>query len=155
MLTSHAKRASSRVGGLFVTATRTKSLPVDGWVLSRTSVALAELGKSVRLPWEVQIKTRVSQSQVRPSRRADMRERRKRMPWCNAADRDWDIIPTRKRADFRMVIHCETRYRTWLKWGKDRRCLGKWAEPRRRRSVHPQPNRRHGRVKNSDTHGIG
>ena len=34
------------------------------------------------------------------------------MPWCNAADRDWNIIPTRKRADFRMVIRCETRYRT-------------------------------------------
>ena len=50
MLTSHAKKASSRVGGLFCTATRTKALPVDGWVLSRTSVAYAELGKSVRLP---------------------------------------------------------------------------------------------------------
>lgn len=41
-----------------------------------------------------------------------MRERRKRTPRCNAADRGWDIIPTRKRADFRMVIRCETRYRT-------------------------------------------
>ena len=50
MLTSHAKRASSRAGGLFDIATRTKALPVDEWVLSRTSVALAELGKSVRLP---------------------------------------------------------------------------------------------------------
>ena len=55
---------------------------------------------------------RVSQSQERPSRRADMRERKKRMPRCNGGDRDCNIIPTRKRADFRMVIHCETRYRT-------------------------------------------
>ena len=155
MLTSHAKRASSRVGGLSCTATRTKALPVEGWVLSRTSVALAELGKSVRLPQEGQTQTRVSQSQVRPNRRADTRERRKRMPRCNAADRDWNIIPTRKRADFRMVIRCETCYRTWLKWGKDRRFLGKWAEPPRRRSVHPQPNRGHGRARNSDRQDVG
>ena len=44
------QKASSRVGGLLFTATRTKALPVEGWVLSRTSVALAELDKSVRLP---------------------------------------------------------------------------------------------------------
>ena len=34
------------------------------------------------------------------------------MPRCNGGDRGCDIIPTRKRADFRMVIRCETCYRT-------------------------------------------
>ena len=34
------------------------------------------------------------------------------MPCCNGEDRGCNIIPTRKRADFRMVIRCETRYRT-------------------------------------------
>ena len=34
------------------------------------------------------------------------------MPRCNGGDRVWNIIPTRKRADFRMVIRCETCYRT-------------------------------------------
>ena len=72
---------------------------------------LAELGKSVRLPWG-SLMPRVSQSQERPNRRADMRVRRKRMPRCNGGDRVWNIIPTRKRADFRMVIRCETCYRT-------------------------------------------
>jgi hypothetical protein len=39
---------------------------------------------------------------------------KKRMPPCNRADRDCNIVPPRKRADFRLVVRDERAGRTFL-----------------------------------------
>jgi hypothetical protein len=39
---------------------------------------------------------------------------KKRMPLCNGADRDCNIIPLRKQADFQLVVVDERTYRIFV-----------------------------------------
>ena len=101
MLTGLNQKVRGMVRALMLRSAQSMIPPADRQILSHQNVILAEPGKPDCL----------RENGNRPARAGDRqagkRGWRKRMPFCNGADRGSKFALTRKRADFRLVANYE------------------------------------------------